>query len=351
MDLSQIIDYLRNCTARIKIMEVCGTHTSAIMRNGIRALMPDGIKLVSGPGCPVCVTPPQVIDELAELAPAGDAEVLSFGDMFRVPGVRMSLAQAKARGAKIRLMYSPFEVIALAKEQPERRFVVAAVGFETTAPVYAALLDTLIAEGIGNVTLYTALKTMPEALGYICQNEDADAFLCPGHVSAVIGSDAYAPLCEKYKKPFVIAGFESAHILSAIYAIARQTERNQCEVVNLYPSAVSAGGQAAALALMGKYFEKTDSVWRGIGEIKDSGLRIKSEYSRFSANGPETVPHQTETEIAADGCRCADVMLGRASPDECPLFGKACTPQNPAGACMASQEGACNVHMNFGVEP
>ena len=351
MDLDAITAYLRNCTARIKIMEVCGTHTSAIMRNGIRALMPEGIKLVSGPGCPVCVTPPHFIDELAELSLEGGAEALSFGDMFRVPGVHTSLTQAKARGAKIRLMYSPFEAVALAKAHPGRRFVVAAVGFETTAPVYAALIETLIAEGIENVMLFTALKTMPEALGHICQTEDADAFLCPGHVSAVIGSGAYAPLCEKYQKPFVIAGFEAAHILAAIYAIARQKELRECEVVNLYPSAVSAGGQAAALALTDKYFEKTDALWRGIGEIKNSGLRIRSKYSQFSANGFGDFRPQPETKAAADGCRCADVVLGRAPPSECPLFGKDCTPQNPAGACMASQEGACGVYFNYGVMP
>jgi len=321
-------------------MEVCGTHTSAIFKNGIRALLSDGIKLVSGPGCPVCVTPPDAIDALAALAREG--QVLSFGDMFRVPGSSFSLAEARAQGAALRLMYSPFEVIALAKEQPETRFVVAAVGFETTAPVYAALLDVLAAEGLRNVRLYTALKTMPEALEYICANEEVDAFLCPGHVSAVIGSAAYEGLCEKYKKPFVIAGFEAEHILAAVYEIAHQIENRQYAVRNLYPSVVSREGQQKALALLDKYFKKTDSFWRGIGVIENSGLIIKDEYARFSAN-EDFRAVVTEEKAPPPGCRCADVMLGRINPDECPLFGTACTPQHPVGACMVSSEGGCGI--------
>ncbi|MCL2461521.1 MAG: hydrogenase formation protein HypD [Defluviitaleaceae bacterium] len=345
MNLEAITDYLRDYRGNVKIMEVCGTHTSSIVKNGIRPLLAGGIRLVSGPGCPVCVTPASDIDALIDLAE--EAEILSFGDMFRVPGCGVSLSDAKARGAKVRLMYSPFEVIPLAKSRPENRFVVAAVGFETTAPVYAALLEALERENIENVTLYTALKTMPEILDYVCSTEAVDGFISPGHVSAVIGGAAYEPLCEKFGKPFVIAGFEAGHILAAIYDIARQIEAGRHEVKNLYPSVVSRGGQTAALALIDKYFEKSDSFWRGIGLIKGSGYAIRGEYARFSANRAynetQNNPYAEISEALPAGCRCADVMLGRILPDECPLFGKACTPRHPVGACMVSSEGACGV--------
>jgi len=349
MKLEEIKSRLQNYIpthGNIKIMEVCGTHTSSIFKNGIRGLLADGIKLVSGPGCPVCVTPPSVIDALVSLS--REAEVLSFGDMFRVPGNRLSLAEARAQGGRVRLMYSPFEVLSLAREQPETQFILAAVGFETTAPVYAALLDALAAEGLRNVRFYTALKTMPEVLEYICANEEVSAFLCPGHVSAVIGSAVYEPLCKKYQKPFVIAGFEPEYILAAVYEIISQVETGHYAVRNLYPSVVSENGQAKALSLLDKYFEKTDSFWRGIGLIKNSGLRIKDEYARFSANKKASSEGSGDEATAGEKappplCRCTDVMLGRISPDECVLFGRECTPQHPVGACMVSAEGACGI--------
>ena len=356
LNLNEIIKYLQNYSGKIKIMEVCGTHTFSIFKNGIRTILPDGIKLVSGPGCPVCVTSPSYIDVLVDYA-NGDktniktkTEVLSFGDMFKVPGSRFSLADAKTQGARVRLMYSPFEVLTLSKEYPNSRFIIAAVGFETTAPVYAALIEALITEDIQNVKLCTALKTMPESLDYICETEEVDAFLCPGHVSAIIGSEAYEPLCEKHKKPFVIAGFEAEHILAAIYEIIRQKEYGRHEVKNLYPSVVSAKGQTKALKLLEKYFIKTNTFWRGIGEIKNSGYMLKSKYARFSADrfipGIISEASEAKPEVLPDGCRCADVMLGRISPDECALFGKICTPENPVGTCMVSSEGACGIWMS-----
>lgn len=322
----------------IKIMEVCGTHTSSIYKNGIHSLISDKITLVSGPGCPACVTPPSVIDGL--IAMAQDAEVLSFGDMFRVPGTSSSLAQAKAEGAGVRLIYSPLEVLALAKENPSTRFVVAAVGFETTAPVYGALMDALIREDIQNVTLYTALKTIPEALEYICVQEEIDAFICPGHVSVIIGCEAYNVLAQKYHKPFVIAGFEAEHILGALHEILRQHKTGQHQVKNLYPSVVREQGQGKALKLIDKYFEKTHSYWRGIGEIENSGYVLRKEYKRFSAN----IPGVYEKGDLPEGCSCAEVLLGRILPKACPLFGEVCNPKNPVGPCMASTEGACRIH-------
>ena len=330
MNLDKIIKYLKQYNETIKIMEVCGTHTSTIYKNGIRSLISDSITLVSGPGCPVCVTPPSVIDVLIALSQ--NAEILSFGDMFRVPGSKYSLAQ----GTKVRLMYSPLEVVALAKKQPSTNFVVAAVGFETTAPIFASLLETLIKENIQNVKLYTALKTVPEILDYVCTHEQIDAFICPGHVSAIIGSAPYRLLAEKYRKPFVISGFEAEHILAAIYGIIS----TQHEVKNLYPAVVRESGQTKALALLDKYFEKTDSFWRGIGKIPNSGYTIKKEYSHFSANTSGI----SEKDSLPDGCRCADVILGRILPTECALFGEICKPSSPIGPCMASSEGACGIY-------
>ena len=340
MNLDKLLAYLKEYDKSIKIMEVCGTHTSSIYKNGIRSLISDSINLVSGPGCPVCVTPSSDIDTLIELAQ--DAEVLSFGDMFRVPGSKYSLALAKAQGARVRLIYSPMEVLSLSKEQPNTRFVIAAVGFETTVPVYAAILDELIKADINNVSLYTSLKTIPEALDYICSHEQTEAFLCPGHVSAVIGSEVYRPLAEKYRKPFVIAGFEAEHILAAIYEIVKQKESERYEVKNLYPAVVRENGQTKAKNLIDKYFEKTNSFWRGIGEIDNSGYRIKKDYEAFSANFPEL----SKTDHLPEDCRCADVILGRIRPGECTLFGKICTPQNPIGPCMASSEGTCGIYVS-----
>ena len=336
MNRNELIGYLKNAEP-IKIMEVCGTHTSAILKSGIRSLISDSISLVSGPGCPVCVTPASAIDALINLA--HDRTLLSFGDIFRVPGSVYSLAQAKAHGAKVRLIYSPFEALSLAKEQPDVQFVIAAVGFETTIPVYAALIDACIREDIRNVTLHTSLKTIPEALEYICTHEQIDGFICPGHVSAVIGSAPYRALAKKYRKPFVIAGFETEHILAALYEVVRQRKNGRYKVTNLYPSVVRENGQVKALDMKNKYFEKTDSFWRGIGEIKNSGYRIKKEYEHFSANDYVLF----EDDHLPEGCRCADVMLGRITPPECSLFSKTCTPKSPVGPCMASSEGACGI--------
>ena len=378
MTLDKIIEKIKNYRGSVKIMEVCGTHTSSIFKHGIRSIIPQGIKLLSGPGCPVCVTPASDIDDLIEIS--YERTVYCFGDMFRVPGSGLSLSDAKA-GGSVRLMYSPFEIINVAKENPDKKFTAAAVGFETTAPVYAALIDELIFENITNVTLYTALKTIPEALEYICGAESVDAFICPGHVAAVTGSAVFEKLCEKYEKPFVIAGFEAEHILSAVYEIINQIERGRCSAKNLYPSVVNINGQERARAAIDKYFIKTDSVWRGIGEIKNSGYKLRDEYAIFSANriggretGDEIEIHSADNtrkdetgsglneiinnESSAckiykteflNGCRCADVLLGRIAPPECGLFAKKCTPESPAGACMVSSEGACGIYYTEGV--
>ncbi len=324
----------------IKIMEVCGTHTASIFKSGIRSLLSPKIELISGPGCPVCVTAPAYIDKLIEYSLKEKCCVLTFGDMMKVRGTDMSLEEAKAQGGRVMILYSPLRAIKLAKEEPETQFIFAAVGFETTAPIYGLIMDELIKDNIKNFKLLTSMKSILPALTYICENEkEIDAFLCPGHVSVIIGSRIYTELVEKYKKPFVIAGFEGEHILLAVYEIIRQIENRRAEVKNFYPSVVTEEGNRNARELMEKYFEAMDEEWREIGRIPSSGLFLLKKYEGYDA-GSRLDPASTQPER---GCRCRDVILGRINPADCPLFDKVCTPMNAVGPCMVSSEGACGI--------
>lgn len=338
MDLDGALAYLRRYQKPLTIMEVCGTHTAAITASGLRSLLPPAIRLVSGPGCPVCVTPPAYIDGLVAEARRPGRVVLAFGDLFKVRGNGESLAQAKASGASVELMYSPLEALALARESPDTVFVVAAVGFETTAPVFAVLLEKALRSGLENIRLRTALKTMPAALDFICRNAAPDAFLCPGHVTTVIGLEPYRELCRRHRKPFVVAGFEPEHLLAAIHAIAIVHERGEPCVTNLYPSAVTGRRQAKAWKAMERFFAPGPAAWRGIGVIPESGLYLREEYRRFGGGGAEV-----RDEKLPVGCGCGEVMLGRLSPAGCRLFGSECTPEHAVGPCMVSSEGACAV--------
>jgi len=335
----------------IQIMEVCGTHTAAIARSGLRDLLPPEIRLVSGPGCPVCVTAPAFIDRLIAHSLSENGCVLTFGDMMRVPGARFTFADAKAKGGHFQVVYSPLEAVALAKANPATSYAMAAVGFETTAPLFALLLEQLETENLRNVQLLTALKTMPPVLAYLCETEAAsvriDGFLCPGHVSVVIGADTYQPLCERYRKPFVVAGFSPEDILAGIREIALQVSEDTAKTVNLYGSVVRPGGNPRAQSLVARYFVPEDGLWRGIGPIPNSALVLRPEYARFAlpedgAASPLWDDSPDTSNIQA-ACRCADVMLGRIAPTGCPLFGSKCTPQTPVGACMVSSEGACGI--------
>lgn len=337
MTFEKITAFLKQYPKPVKIMEVCGTHTTSIVKSGIRDIISPEIRLVSGPGCPVCVTPSGYIDELAELSLQINTCVLSFGDLFRVPGDKSSFFEVKARGGSFRVIYSPLEVIPLAIENPHIRYAIASVGFETTTPVYAALLEELIVRNIKNVRLYTSLKTMPAALSYLCDNEAVDGFLCPGHVSSIIGGGAYDSLAAKYKKPFVISGFSPEHILIALYHILRQIDCGEGIVENLYKSAVSYQGNLKAKTLIERYFYPTDGFWRGIGRIENSALTPKFEYSELAVCGSQ---HDGGLDA---GCLCGDVMLGRIYPNECELFGSVCRPDSPIGACMVSAEGSCGI--------
>ncbi|MDR2770767.1 MAG: hydrogenase formation protein HypD [Clostridiales Family XIII bacterium] len=320
-------------------MEVCGTHTAAIFKTGVRSLLSPKIRLVSGPGCPVCVTPAAYIDRCVALAGTEGRVVMSFGDMLKVPGARGSLSDARSEGARVEMMYAPFEALARAKRDPDTIYALAAVGFETTAPAFALVLEEAVAQGIENIRLVTALKSALPALEWVSERGGADGFLCPGHVSVITGARAYARLAARYDRPFVIAGFEGEQIMAAIHVIVCALLGERGVVRNLYPSAVSEEGNGKARALIAKYFEPCPAFWRGLGLIPDSGFRLRKEYARFDGGGAEI----DDDEILPAGCRCGDVITGRIDPSECPAFSGACRPEAPLGPCMVSAEGACGI--------
>lgn len=333
----------------ISIMEVCGSHTAAISKYGISGLLSGKLHLISGPGCPVCVTPTGYVDRLITLALEKDTTVVTFGDLIRVPGKEKSLAEAKGEGASVEMVYSPLDILRLAKEHPQQRFVFAAVGFETTAPVYAMLMEQLVTEQLSNVQLLTALKTMPPVIGWLCEHGSGiDGFLAPGHVAAVTGSDLFVPLAKQYHVPFSVAGFGAEELLLAVYGAFRAVElyRNSGEipgVKNYYPSVVSAQGNQRAKELVDKYFEPADALWRGIGVINGSGRRLCAEYKQYDAGSDQLMEDHKKNQA----CRCDRVLTGRALPGDCPLFGTVCTPMNPQGACMVSEEGSCHQYLMY----
>lgn len=337
MNITDITEFLSNYDGEeLYFMEVCGTHTASISENGIPSILSNKIKLISGPGCPVCVTVADYIDKLCALALEDNTCVVTFGDLIRVPGSSSALQETKSKGGRIRMVYSPFEIIDLAEKDTDTTYVFAAVGFETTTPIYAVLLEKIIEEDIKNIRLLTALKTMPAAIDTLCQmGGKIDGFIAPGHVSVITGANEFKPLAEKYNLPFVVSGFKGEELLASIYALVKL--KGQGKVLNLYKSAVTDTGNDKAKTLVNKYFEPCDAVWRGIGKIKNSGMALKKEYSAYDAGSRELIHDNVKNKK----CRCGEVITGFSSPCDCPLFAKACTPENPQGACMVSNEGAC----------
>jgi len=341
---------------RLTFMEVCGTHTMAAARSGLRNALPEKIRLISGPGCPVCVTPVGYVDHALALAARPEVTVATFGDLVRVPGsVRSggeggppSLDRARAGGADVRVVYSPLDALALARDLTGREVVFLGVGFETTAPAIAAALKQAQDEGLGNFSVLGAHKTVPEAMGVLASADDLalDGFLCPGHVSVVLGPEPYEPLAAEHGIPCVIAGFEPVEILRGLVALVAQAAGGVARVENCYGGAVRPGGNPKARAVMEEVFQPADAEWRGIGVIPHSGLEIREAYAgldaarRFEVSLPEPV------EPA--GCRCGEVLRGVLDPADCPLFGTACTPEDPQGACMVSSEGSCAARYHYG---
>lgn len=336
MNINDVIKALKEYDGEeITLMEVCGTHTASISENAISSIISDKIHLISGPGCPVCVTVSDYVDKLIEVALDGNV-IVTFGDMIRVPGREKALKDIKADGADIRMIYSPMETIELAKAEPNKNFVFAAVGFETTTPIYALLLDEIIKQKIKNVQLLTALKTMPNVIATLCESDNKiDGFIAPGHVAVITGSNAFVPLAEKYSLPFAVSGFEAEEILASIYALIKL--RRQGKVINLYKSAVTSERNEKAFEIVHKYFEEYDAPWRGLGIIKGSGMALKKEYTKYDAGSRELTNDYSHQK----GCLCGEIISGNKKPTDCPLYNKICTPENPKGACMVSIEGTC----------
>ena len=339
MDDSQlkvIIDELKNYDGEeVRLMEVCGTHTAAISENGIPSMLSPKIRLISGPGCPVCVTVTAVIDRLVELSLLPGTTVLTFGDLIRVKGTSRSLADAKAEGASVRMVYSPMESVKLAKENPNTNFIFAAIGFETTTPVYALMIEEAKKSGITNLKLLTSLKTMPEVIRWVVHNAGGiDGFIAPGHVSAVTGGELFKNLADELGIPFVVSGFEGKELLLTIYALVKMKGKSGYK--NLYPKVVTEEGNIKAKELVDKYFIDSDASWRGMGKIPGSGMVLRDEYKEFDAGS-----YGLDEDHMPAGCSCDKVLVGKISPNECPLFGKSCTPDNAHGACMVSTEGSC----------
>lgn len=329
------------------LMEVCGTHTVAIARNGLRAMMPEGIRLASGPGCPVCVTSNHDIDKVIALARVPEVTIATFGDMTRVPGSTSSLLAEQAAGRDVRIVYSPLDALALAAEDPTRQVVFVGVGFETTTPLIAMAIKRARAEGLGNFSVYAAHKNMPGALEAIINDPQLklNALILPGHVSTIIGAEPYRFLAEKYGIPGVITGFEPVDVLQGIAMIMRQLHEGRAEIEIAYARGVMPEGNPVALAAIDEVFETCPATWRGLGEIPGSGYRIREEYAAFDAL--RRFEPAIEPTIEHKGCRCGDVLRGIMAPDECPLFRTACTPENPIGPCMVSSEGSCAAYYRY----
>ena len=333
----------------VRIMEVCGTHTMAIAKNGIRGLLPEGVELLSGPGCPVCVTDAGFIDTAIELAEKG-VIVVSFGDMLKVPGSKSTLAKCRSQGGDVRVVYSPMETLAIAKRNPEQEIAFLAIGFETTAAPVVSIVEAALNRNLQNVSLLTAFKLVPPALEALALDKDIriDAFLLPAHVSAIIGARAYEPVLSKYRIPGVIAGFEPLDILFGLCGILDQLSLAEARVENQYSRVVKDEGNKRAQSIMEKYLQAIDAPWRGIGVIPKSGLALRQEYSCFDAekrHGVEIKPGRVSSK-----CRCGDVLKGIIKPTECALFGRDCTTEHAIGPCMVSSEGSCSAYYKYSGE-
>ena len=329
------------------IMEVCGGQTHSLVKNGILNLLPDKIRMVHGPGCPVCVTPLNLIDKAIYLAEEKNVILCSFGDMLRVPGSKKSLLEAKANGADIRILYSPLEAVEIASNNPDREVVFFAVGFETTAPANALSVVHAIRGGIKNYSILASHVLVPPAIKAVLSDPEnlIQGFLAAGHVCTIMGMEDYYPIVEEHNVPIVATGFEPVDLLQVILMVVEQLEKGKAEVENQYSRVVDRDGNKSAKDIISKVFKVSDRDWRGIGEIPESGYEIRQELDMYDAD------HKFEINIAkaqeCQDCIAGDVLKGLKKPHECPQFGKGCTPLNPLGAPMVSSEGACAAYYHF----
>lgn len=332
---------------QINLMEVCGTHTVSIGRYGFRSIMPAGLRLLSGPGCPVCVTANRDIDHAIALARMDDAVITTFGDMMRVPGSSTSLAKMKAQGRDIRIVYSPLDALDVAEANPDRQVIFMGVGFETTTPTIAACILEAADRKLENFSVYCAHKTTPPALRAIANDPETkiDGFILPGHVSTITGLAPYQFLVDEFNTPGVVTGFEPIDILESVHELVSMVVASKPAIRNAYQRGVSANGNPVARMLVDQVFEPVDTTWRGLGEIPGSGLAIRDEFAQFDAGRRFDV--EIEPTVEPSGCRCGDVLRGAITPGGCPLFGRACTPERPIGPCMVSSEGSCAAYFRY----
>ena len=348
LQLQAIRQTIADYDGTMTFMEVCGTHTMAIYQHGIRNLLPGQVKLISGPGCPVCVTPVGFVDQAVALARRPNTIIATFGDMVRVPGSSSSLLHEQARGATIKIVYSPLDAVSIAEKNPESAVVFLGVGFETTTPTVAGTILTAASKKLDNFYVLCSHKTMPGPMAALAGDPElqVDGYLCPAHVSAIIGANAYQPLVDNYRVPCVVTGFEPLDVLQGVLMLARQVVAGEARVETQYRRVVKPAGNLKAQQLLNQVFAACDARWRGIGDIPDSGLQLRPEYHRFDAARQLQV--EVETEIEHKGCLCGEILKGKVQPNNCPLFRTVCTPEDPVGACMVSSEGTCAAEYKYG---
>lgn len=350
--LSKMIHKEAKALERVNLMEVCGTHTMAVERFGIRQALPENINLISGPGCPVCVTPKYYIDKAIALTKLKDVNIVSFGDMLKVPGSDSSLIKERSNG-RVRIVYSPLDAVEIAEKNPDKKIIFLGIGFETTAPTVAASIKYAKKKRLKNFFVYSGHKIMPPAMKLLTEDKHINikGFLCPAHVSAIIGTRPYTEISRKYGISCVIAGFEPLDILQSILMLVRQIRSKKAKVENQYQRVVKRPGNIIALRLMDEVFSIKDSEWRGIGNIKNSGLAINKRYSDFDAEKNielrKAVGGRHACPLRDKGCICGSVLKGIKTPLDCALFAKKCSPENPYGACMVSSEGTCAAYYRY----
>lgn len=353
--LRKLVDKLtelvgRHADLRFRFLEVCGTHTTSVVRHGLDTVFPDSLELISGPGCPVCVMPVGYIDQALRLAGISNVIVTTFGDLMHVPGSgRRTLADPAASGReRVRVVYSPLDALRIAEQNPGHEVVFLAVGFETTAPAVALALERAETAHIDNFSILPGHRLIPPVLRKLAQsgNLEVDGFLAPGHVSTIIGMEPYSFLPDEYAMPVVIGGFGPEEIIGALLVLVTLVVNNNYQIINAYPKAVNPFGNKKALDLVAKYFEPAAAFWRGLGEIEESGLKLREQYLDRNAAVRFNIPFRDVPDPA--GCGCGSVLAGRAKPTDCPLFGLMCRPEHPVGPCMVSSEGSCAAYYRYG---
>ncbi len=335
-------------TREIRIMEVCGTHTTEFFRTGVKDMFPANLYLIDGPGCPVCVTPNEYLDTAIEMGKRYNPVITTFGDMIRVPSSYSSLGREKSSGMAVEVVYSPIDAVDMAKKNPDREVIFLSIGFETTAPAEAIAVREAKKQNIKNFTILPGNKLAVPAVKALLDSREVriDGFILPGHVSAIIGVKAWSFIAETYHRPGVVAGFENHDLISGTLMLMKLVENGSAEILNEYTRVVKDAGNERAREIMYDVFEPAESAWRGLGVIPASGLEIRDEYADFDASRkfPVSPPPPKEHR----GCRCGELLCGIIIPTECPLFGKACSPEMPVGPCMVSSEGPCSAYYKYG---